>query len=312
MNLCAIPGCRIHGRHLPGCDGDDCQGCLPRATEDGHACDVCVGRAAARLETLIELTPDARLVASGLVRRGSGGNSGKPGSRPPINDGAMDAMDEIQNAITTIARDIAETRGLQIDSAAYGDLSPVDPLTRAAKWLTGQLDWLRHATDDQGEAYAVGVFAELGENAARIRGLLDGPAAQRYLGPCGAETPIGTLSQPDLTFTCEGDVYGRVGAAKGTCRTCGAQVDQDERRAWLDDQVRQYAYTAKEIADAYGINVKTIRTWHTRGHLAQHGIDRDGVPLHNLGDVLDLAAGDAARREERRADRERRAERMSA
>jgi hypothetical protein len=36
---------------------------------------------------------------------------GKPGSRPPLNDGATDVVHEVQNMITTLARDIAETRG---------------------------------------------------------------------------------------------------------------------------------------------------------------------------------------------------------
>lgn len=111
--LCAIPGCRIRGRHLPDCTDDGCRGCLPRSTDDGLVCDVCTGRAERHVTEIGQLTPDARLVASGLVRRGAGGGSGgKPGSRSPGNDDFQDALDEIQNALTTIARDIAETRGL--------------------------------------------------------------------------------------------------------------------------------------------------------------------------------------------------------
>ena len=113
--LCQIPGCRIRNRHLPACADDDCRGCLPRDAE-GLACDVCVNRAADRLAEIIALTPDARLVAAGLVRRGAEGGSGKPASRPPLNDGATDTLDEVQNALTTIARDIAETRGLAFGS----------------------------------------------------------------------------------------------------------------------------------------------------------------------------------------------------
>lgn len=214
-----------------------------------------------------------------------------------------------------------------------------DPIIAAAQFLLAQLDWCRHATDEQGGAYAVGVFAEIGDCAGRMRSLVEGPAAQRYLGPCGASLCASTYEgwtcvlthehptrhtagdggvrngatwmsygEPEPPRTCEGDVYGRPGADKGRCKTCGAQVSQDERRAWLDDTVRQYAYTAREIADAYRINVKTIRSWADRGLLAEHGRDRDGRPLHNLGEVLELAAGDAARREEARAERARRRE----
>jgi hypothetical protein len=98
----------------------------------------------------------------------------------------MDALDAVSNALTTMARAIAEERGLQIPSGALGDVSPADPLTRAAKWLTGQLDWLRHATDEHGGPYAAGVFAEIRDCASRMRAVVEGPADRRYLGPCGA------------------------------------------------------------------------------------------------------------------------------
>ena len=56
---------------------------------------------------------------------------------------------------------------------------------------------------------------------------------------------------------------------------------------------------------------RSIRSWAKRGQLAQHGEDREGRPLYNLGEVLDLAAADAARREENRAKRARRKERVA-
>jgi hypothetical protein len=115
MQLCAIPTCRIRGRHLPDCDGE-CGGCLPRVAEEGLCCDVCVGRAAAALTAIITLTPDARSIAYGEVRRSTGGGSNKPGSRSPGNDDAMDALDAVQGVLTTIAREIAETRGLTFGS----------------------------------------------------------------------------------------------------------------------------------------------------------------------------------------------------
>ena len=112
MQTCVIPTCRTRGRHLPTCADDQCQGCLPRVADEGLICDVDIRRTAERLAEIIALAPDARLVAQGLVRRGSGGGSGKPASRPPLNADALDALDEVTNALTTIARDIAETRGL--------------------------------------------------------------------------------------------------------------------------------------------------------------------------------------------------------
>ena len=327
--LCQIPGCHQRGKHWPSCDDDTCTGCLPRLATEGLACDWHVDRAERQLTELIRLAPDARLVAQGLVRRGTGGGSGKPASRPPLNVDAVDALDAIQNALGTICRDIAETRGLQIDSAGLGDLSPPDPITRAAKWLSGQLDWLRHAVGDQGEPVAVDVFREISECAARMRSLVEGPREQKYLGPCGAviercicprdpddevdpgdplsTCPVHGWRDAD-TPTCDGDVYGIPGAEKGRCKTCGATVDQADRLKWIDDLRREWLYTATEIADAYeGIKANTISQWASRGLLIAHG-KHGNSPLYLVGEVLDLAAGDAARREEARAARARRRE----
>lgn len=91
---------------------ETCSVCERRPTPDGYACSGCSSRAAGHLAAIVELAPDARAVAAGLVRRGGGGGSGKPGPQSPGDDGAMDVLAEIQNLITTLARDIAETRGV--------------------------------------------------------------------------------------------------------------------------------------------------------------------------------------------------------
>jgi hypothetical protein len=230
-----------------------------------------------------------------------------------------------------------------------------DPLIAAARFLTAQLDWLRHATDEQGGPYAASVFAEIRDCASRMRAVVEGPADRRYLGPCGAVRTDGWAEEDgtDITVTleertCYGDVYARDGAPAGRCRTCGAEVDTGERRAWLDAEVRSHTFRAIHIAQAYRISVDTIRSWATRprpdtgqpplasywrtdrglitpwvdpvldpalkgdelkarlGEISDE-IKTRGGRLHYVGDVLDLAAADAARREQARAERARRA-----
>jgi hypothetical protein len=202
-----------------------------------------------------------------------------------------------------------------------------DPLIAAARFLQSQLEWLRHATADNGEPYAVAAFAEIDHCAGRLRGLVNGPSEQRYLGPCGAEREHHDLCAPgpgpcfadDFTDactcwchngedgTCDGDIYAPRGGSVGRCRTCGATVASEDRQAWLDGEVQARAFRDVEISDAYGINVKTIRSWATRGKLTEHGRDRDDKPLYNVGDVLDLHAADLARRAGDQAKRARRA-----
>jgi hypothetical protein len=202
-----------------------------------------------------------------------------------------------------------------------------DPIITAARVLGEQMEWIRHAADEQGEPYAAGVLDEIERCVRRMRGIVDGPRPKRYLGPCGADlSPYcgeDNLDDHLPVLTCEGDVYGVVGGKAGTCRTCGAQVEQDERRAWLDEQVRDKAFRLAHIADAYGLKLKTLRDWAAErpevraengaiirsakpAKLRVHGMDLQGKQLFLVGDVLDLAREAARKRAENEARREQR------
>jgi hypothetical protein len=191
-----------------------------------------------------------------------------------------------------------------------------DPIIIAANFLLRNLEWLRHhpGCDES--------LADIAAAARVVAGIARGPAEQQYLGPCGTTlvediTAIGHDGGEGIrTFReteCDGDVYAPRGGSVGRCRACGAEVASEDRRAWLDAQARSHAFRAVHIADAYGINVNTIRSWATRGQLVPHGTETDmrtgkPVPLYNVGDVLTLAAADAARRAEQQAKRARRKE----
>jgi hypothetical protein len=316
--FCVIPTCRVPGEHRPGCDGDCRYGCQPRLAEDGYVCSSCVGYDHQLLGVIAGLAPDARAVAAGQARPGAtrnGGSSNKPGSQSPLNDGATDALDEITKGLAKIARGIARTRGLRAPQSHTETRDHADPLGTLCAWLSDQLGWVRHALDDQRQPYAPTVHAAIRDAASRIRAIVNGPGARRYLGPCGVGTLIDdTQIRPDggegiRTYaerTCDGDVYGRPGATNGTCRTCGATHPQDDRREWLDTTARNHAYRASEFHHAYGLNAATIRKWAERQLLTAVDADQHGRPLYLLGDVLDLAASEAARREAARARREQR------
>jgi hypothetical protein len=185
-----------------------------------------------------------------------------------------------------------------------------DPIVVAARFIAGNLEWARHHPE-AGE-----MFSDIEACARVVRGIVRGPAAQRYLGPCGAlwsrgfaAEVNGTLitSQEDLP-PCEGDVYARDEASTGRCRTCRAEVSTAERQAWLDSVVREHNFRAASIAEAHGVNVNTIRTWHARGLLLPHGEDRLGRPLFNVGEVLDLFRDAAVRRAQRESVKARHAD----
>jgi hypothetical protein len=184
------------------------------------------------------------------------------------------------------------------------EVNVTDPIATVAAWLAGHVEWMRHRPEcDE-------FMADVEACARIVAGIARGPASQRYLGPCGAQQPpteYGIAQGFSDGGCCVGDIYAREGAQRGACRTCGATVGVEDRRAWLDAEVRSHAFRAVEIAQAYGVNANTIRSWAARGQLVPHGHDSDGRPLFNVGDVLDLAAADAARRATEQAKRARRA-----
>lgn len=92
---------------------DTCAICERPMPDQALVCTVDTNAAISRLAEIVRLHPYALEVARGIVRHGTGGG-GKPASRSPGNDDARDALDAIGNALTTIAREIAETRGLEI------------------------------------------------------------------------------------------------------------------------------------------------------------------------------------------------------
>jgi hypothetical protein len=187
-----------------------------------------------------------------------------------------------------------------------------DPLIAAARFLTAQLPWLRHATDEHGAPYAADVFREIGDCAARMRSLVDGPAPRKHLGICGATVTWDDQgNETPRDKPCAGHVLAKLGAKDGICDICGARWDVEKRREAITEDVRGRAFRASEIEDAYGISANLIRQWATpdRGLLRIHDHDVQGRARYLLSDVLDLAARQAAKRLERQADRERRAAR---
>lgn len=277
-----------------------------RPTPDGHACNHCgITKPTHQLHQITDMTPAARDIAQGTARRTTTSTTGKPGPQTPIDLGATSRLDAVQIALTAHVDHIGTTRGITRPWFNHH----ADPIAAAAEWLiTNGLEWMRHRGRDDANRF----LTDIDICTRIITGIARGPVAQKYLGPCGAErlscegldasdwpeadcgnhVPHGPHDRPG----CEGDVYAREGASVGRCRTCGAEVSTDARRAWLDAEVRSHAYRATEIAGAYPINANTIRSWAHRGILHEHARDQDGKPLYLLGDVLDLATADVTRR----------------
>lgn len=267
-----------------------------RPTPDGYACVAETERACQQLTEIAELVPAARDV---MYRQTStSGSHSPPGPRDLLDYGAGARLDAVQTALTGWARIVADERGAAVWVAVNGDI-----IGQAANWLAGQLVWLRH------KEFVDDVLREVGDCAHTMRGIVATPAGRVYLGPCGADrlraSIVGDQWESELVV-CDGDVYGRPGAATGRCRACGTDYEQEPLREKLDDMVRQRAYRASDLKDAYGLNPATVRKWAERELITACDRDDQGRPLYRLGDVLDVAASETARREAARSKRERR------
>lgn len=276
-----------------------CVRCERPMADQAYACVTCAYRAGDQLHEIADMTPAARDIARNLARNGSRGASGKPGSRLPFDTMATQKLNQIQARLSTWVDKIAHARTRPIPAPRHlGD----DPIALWARWLAGHVEWIRR-TDD-----AERFLAEVGECVSVMRGVARGPGAKRYLGPCGATIAWdGDGTEIEREAPCDGDVYAWDGANEGACRSCRARWATAKRQAWLDGEVRDHAYRASEIEDAYGVSANRIRVWAARGKIPVHGTDRLKRALYLLSTVLDYAAATVLQAELERAKRERRA-----
>ncbi|GIE30154.1 hypothetical protein Ait01nite_031990 [Actinoplanes italicus] len=222
-----------------------------RPTPDGYADPGCRDRARRHLDGILELLDPARAIAHRHTAGGSDG-AGVPGPSMPLNLGAGARLDAVQNALTTSARDIAEERGVTVPGEG-------DPIVLAVWFLAEYLEWARHRAE-------VGkLYGDIEDCVRAMRDITAGPPERKYLGPCGAVELTPEPWEPGMPASteCDGDVYIRVGADVGRCRTCKTEYAERDRREWLDGLTADLAAPARDIAHALGVPVKTIRTWAT-------------------------------------------------
>lgn len=266
-----------------------CVICGDRPAHGAYGCLPCLDQARRSLTDIADMAVAAQDVAHRQAVRGTGaGTSGKPGSTLPIDLGATARLDAVTGSLTTWVRHVAEERGVNLREIHARGISRLsrgrvgvdhveglkNDLSGSALWLADHCEWMRHRSE-------VREFARDIDASTRImRGLARGPAAHRYLGPCGADLSLFTIETGIGNGSiCDGDIYGIDGAPTGRCRTCGAHHSQAERLKELAALTEGRAYRAAHIAHAYGIPVKSIRTWARRGKLRSWWFDGEQMQL---------------------------------
>lgn len=296
----------------------DCVVCGREMADQAYACRRCAAPVERELEQLARLAPELDVTIARQGRTGEGGRGGDDEPLPFDPQAAQSAW-VVVNTVTTWIRDVARSRGVRAlryprtpgptcrtnaGVPACGHASclvvarsgqPVDGLAEAIRWLSRQVEWLRHQPE------AAQAFDELGDACAVAVRTVDRKTPQWYAGPCGA------ILAPDLaaggepgdeipTRTCGEDLYAYPGAVTVRCR-CGAQHDAQDRRTWLLREARDTLVHAELLAravtalgvrgvDDRPVTPAMVRGMAHRGRLEVRGHDQAGRPLYRVGDVL--------------------------
>jgi len=130
---CVRPGCAIPRRHQPGCDNDECRGCLPATAQDGlRLCPLHTTRIGLDALRCAELDHEIELV---LTRGGVAGErtSGTADHGTDLNPRAVDMRAEIRHTLAAWTRLIHEERGIHL---------PPDNLDAIATYIATHHVWL--------------------------------------------------------------------------------------------------------------------------------------------------------------------------
>ncbi len=256
------------------CHVESCDQPIPTG-DNSTACPGCWNRHEQNLAELPALLDELHTTLSRTDRLGTP-TGRRSGDKPlPYNPNASDALTLlyttllpwVRDALTANPHDHKLTR-----NGTYG-------LSRA---LLRHIDWLRNTPDGylciEETAYAIRV-------AERA---IAGPTPLRYLARCEADTPDGP---------CTADLYHRAGARHVRCHDCEAIWNVDEKRAYTLTRARslnQPLHDAIRLLRLCGIDtapVPRIQRWRLTGRLSTRGHDAQGIPLVNIGELLDLHVG---------------------
>lgn len=326
-----------------------CDLCSRPMGDQAYVCSGCTAKLREDLERVVLLAPEVEAAVARLARFGwSGGGSG---ARPlPVDLGAASDAASVGNTLSTWARHVAESRGVELPRPAPPAplLGPrcanaglcghpscaelrdqlrrmaEDPVRAArpvgiavaAELLLANLEWLRHQRE------AAEAVDELEYAARLLERLLSGPVDRWYAGPC--REPLADDEGTDTGELCEADLYAAPGAATVRCRSCGAEHDAATRREWLLDEAQDAlvhaelmarALTAWGVGGDQGVTSARVRGMARHGRLLVKGTNAAGDPVYRVGDVVAVVeeqeASERARQLLRAAKDARRAERAA-
>lgn len=188
-----------------------------------------------------------------------------------FNERASDAKRALVNAVQSWARVFAEEN----PHLRFGP----ETIEDAARWMAGFPNLLA------GHPAAVEIHRDFGDLIHRARRSIDRPTQRVYAGECGARME---------GVKCTEQLWAWEGRHEVVCPTCGTEFFVENRRAQIIEGLRSRIAPARQITEALkawaniGINVKSIRTWTSRGLVQNHAPEGEPATVR-IGDVLDYA-----------------------
>lgn len=280
-----------------------CDRCARPLVDQAYVCGPC---SVPIVDLLLDVPGLVDELPAAMWRQTRYGSGGIGGWQEPWDQRAQDAHDAVTNALVTVARDIAETRGLagpeplpvmvgpgcrtalvidrgcrHTSCATIRDRRPEPSASTAARWLAGQVDWIRHRAD------GLATLDELRAAVGQLRRVVDRPPDREVVGRC----------------LCGEYLYAVVGRPLVTCRSCGESYDVATARAALRRSVDQMLLTAAEIATIaaqVGVTAnregarKLINVWAGRRVITARG-DYCGQPTYRTGEVLERLSASRSR-----------------
>jgi hypothetical protein len=278
-----------------------------RTAGTAYVCQHCAN-IGTKLYELADLWPELETTIAHLNVTPGGGTGDDP-NPAPADHGASTNANTIANTITTIARDIAETRGITLLMDGRTGIGPLcvtgwgcrhqscqdirkkrraQQIPALCRWLATQTTWIRHQSD------AAETIRDVEDAHALTVRTVDRAAPKVYYGPCNNAID----DQP-----CGTHLYAAQGRSTIRCPRCDATHDADARKTWLLGQAQDHHAHAELIGRALAAlglpsTPASIRGLARHGHITSTGMDGH-KPLYRLGDVLTAMAAIEKRRAER-------------
>lgn len=232
-----------------------------------------------------------------------------------VNARAVNMLDKVHNALTTIVRDLCESRGVELPaSVAQGGQTPLVACKRLARWLSEHVDVIAGGEDAGHTLTEIRGFVGDARRDGDIGRIVNRPVPMRWLGRC-------PTWNEDRRSACGFELRCRQDAAEVFCPRCRQVHNPDRLQLLMMNDLERKKLTWDQVLKAnriqpeeYRIPERTLRHWRQpgengepaklkpRGYLrpdGRHVINRhtnEDVPLYLWPDVRRLRAATSDRR----------------